>query len=179
MKILFFGLIVILVCVPSPIWHPVVAQNPNSSAPTRYSLRTIGPYNISRIGYESLPVQVLGAGGGKLAPNAKFKIQVSMLKNGTQKNIKAVKISCFIFGSNDRDKVVETRQTSLIPVDLPAFETRKVEILVGYVDDIPLLRYAPGKEFHLELAVTEVHYDDGTIWQAVDLPQKLTPDDPF
>jgi hypothetical protein len=122
---------------------------------------------------------VLGAGGGKLAPNAKFKIQVSMLKNGTQKNIKAVKISCFIFGSNDRDKVVETRQTSLIPVDLLAFETRKVEVLVGYVDDIPLLRYVPGKEFHLELAVTEVHYDDGTIWQAVDLPQKLTPDDPF
>lgn len=60
-------------------------------------------------------------------------------------------------------------------MELSAFEQRKVEILVGYVDDIPLLSYKPDEQFHLEVAVTEVHYDDGSVWQATDLPQKLTP----
>ena len=173
MKLVPLSLIVILACLPSAISRQVIVQYPDSQAPTRFSLRTMSQYNPSRIGYESLPVQILSAGGGKLGPREKFRILVSLLKNQTEKNIKAVRFSCFIFKFSDWDEVIETRQTALIPADLFAFEQRKVDILVGYVDDIPLLSYKPGEEFHMEVAVTEVHYDDGSTWQATDLPQKL------
>lgn len=175
MKILRFGLVLILAWVASSILHPAVAQNSDSQAPTRFSLRTILPYNPARIGYDLLPVKIVGCGGGKLGPREKFKILASMLRNETQKNIKAVKISSFVFRYFEWDDVLETRQTSLIPIELLASETRRVEALVGYVDDIPLLSYKPGEEFHMELAVTEVHYEDGSIWQATDLPQKVDP----
>ena len=64
------------------------------------------------------------------------------------------------------------QQTNLMPLDLAAFEQRKVDLVIGYVEEIPLLAYQPGEEFHLEFAVTEVHYDDGSIWQGTDLPQR-------
>jgi hypothetical protein len=174
MSILPFALIFILASLPSSIFHSAEGQTPDPQAP-RFSLRTLIPYNPSRIGYESLPVKVVGAGGGKLGAREKFKILVSGLRNSTPKNVRAIKISCFIFKFGAWDEVLESRQTSLIPLDLPPFEQRKVEVLVGYVDDIPVLAYKPGQEFHLEVAVTEVHYDDGSIWLATDLPQKLTP----
>lgn len=55
---LTLALIVILAWLPSSISRPVVAHNQDSQAPTRFSLRTLAPYLPSRIGYESLPVQV-------------------------------------------------------------------------------------------------------------------------
>jgi hypothetical protein len=175
MRVLQSGLIVIVAWLASSLSPQIIAQNPDPQTPTRFSLRTLAPYLPSRIGYESLPVQIGGAGGGKLGPNEKFKILVSLLKNRTGKNIKAVKFSCFIYKFNDWDNVLENRQSSLIPVELFALEQRKVDILVGYVDEIPLLSYKPGEEFHMEIAVTEVYYDDGSVWQAIDLPQKLNP----
>jgi hypothetical protein len=175
MKIFRLSLIVIVAWFAPSFSPQVIAQNPDLQTPTRFSLRTLAPYLPSRIGYDSLPVQIGSAGGGKLGPNEKFKIMVSLLKNRTEKNIKAVKFSCFIFRSGDLDHVVETTQSSLILVELLAFERRKVDILIGYVDEIPLLIYKPGQEFHMEIAVTEAHYDDGSIWQATDLPQKLDP----
>ena len=162
---------------PSTASQSSTGQTANSQSPTRYSLRTILPYGFSRAGSESLPVQVVSAGGGKLGPREKFKILVSMLRNTSAKNVTAVKVSCFIFKSSDWDKLLASTQTSPIPVNLPAFEQRRVQILAGYVDDIPLLAYKAGEEFHLEVAVTEVHYDDGSIWQATDLPQKRIPSD--
>ena len=172
MKKMFLGLILILACLPTSTSQRVVAQNPDSQTPIRYSLRTLTPYNFSRIGYESLPVRVVGAGGGKLGPNEKFRLRVSLIRNYTGKSVVAVKITSFIFKFDDQDELVETRQTALIPLGLLAGQSRTVDILVGFVDDIPLLCNNPGHEFSLEMAVTEVHYDDGTIWQATDLPQK-------
>ena len=150
-----------------------VAQHAQSQRPARYSRLTFSPYHHLRIGYESLPVRVVGARGGKLSANEKFKIEVSGLRNETPKNVTAVKFNCFIFNRKDLNKVLETEQTSLIPLDLPALDQRNFEIFILYVDDIPLLEYKPGEEFHLEVAVAEVHYDDGSIWQAKNLPGKL------
>lgn len=171
---LALSLIVILACWTSLVGRRTTGQDLDSQSPTRFSLRTLSQYNPARIGYESLPVDILSAGGGKLGPRAKFRIVVSLLKNRTQKNIQAIKFSCFIFRFIDWDEVVETRQYALVPIELGAYEKRKVDILVGYVDDIPLLSYKPGEEFHMEVAVTEVDYDDGSIWRATDLPQKLS-----
>lgn len=173
MNILALVLIVVVAWLPSSTSHSAVSQTAVSHYPTRFSLRTFLPYGLSRTGSEFLPVRVVGAGGGKLGPREKFKILVSMLRNGTPKNVKAIKLSCFIFKSSDWNELLERTQTSLIPIELAALEQRRVEILAGYVDDIPLLAYKPGQEYHLEVAVTEVHYDDGSIWQATDLPQKL------
>jgi hypothetical protein len=174
MKFLLLALLLLPASIVSPAL-PVFPQIPNPQTTSRYSLRTISPYDPLRIGYESLPVQVIGAGGGKLGPGEKFRIHIATLKNGTQKDVRAVRISIFIFRSDDLDNVVETRRTSLIALSLSAFQTRKVDILAGYADDIPLLIDRPGENFQMELAVTEVHYQDGSIWQGTDLPQKLNP----
>lgn len=171
---LALSLIVILAWWPSSIARRTTVQDQDSQSPTRFSLRTLSQYNPARIGYEFLPVEILSAGGGKLGPRAKFRILVSLIRNRTEKNIQAIKFSCFIFKFIDWDEVVETRQSALIPVELRAYEKRKVDILVGYVDDIPLLSYKPGEEFHMEVAVTEIQYDDESIWRATDLPQKLS-----
>lgn len=171
MKILFSGLIVILASLNTSTWQPILGQNPDSE-PTRFSLRTLAPYNSYRIGYESLPVRVLGGGGGKLGRREKFRLHVSMIRNYTRKKVVAVKFTFFVFKFSDWDELVGVQQTDLMPLELAGSEQRKVDLLIGYVDDIPLLAYQPGAEFHLEFAVTEVHYDDGSVWQATDLPQK-------
>jgi len=150
-----------------------IAQTPQS--PKRFSRLALTPYNPKRIAYESLPVRVIGVGGGKLGPNEKFEIFASRLKNEGSKSVKATRFSYYIFKSDNLDDAIYTGQTGLIALDLPAFEQRKVGIHVVVVDDIPSLEYKQGEEFRLEIAVTEVHYDDGSIWQAKDLPQKLIP----
>ena len=171
MKVLYSGFILFLATVTILTSPTVLAQSPEEQ-PTRFSLRTLAPYNSYRIGYETLPVRVLGGGGGKLGPREKFRLQVSILRNYTPKKVVAVKFTLFVFKFRDMDELVGVQQTELVPVELAGYEQRKVDLLIGYVDDIPLLAYKPGEEFHVEIAVTEVHYDDGSIWQATDLPQK-------
>jgi len=121
------------------------------------------------------PVQMLRLGGGKLGPNEKLKIGVSRLRNKTEKNVRAVKFKAFIFNRKDLDEAVETVLTPVIALDVPALTQRECDILILYADDIPLLAYKPGEEYRLEVTVTEVHYDDGTIWEAKNLPGKLDP----
>lgn len=171
MKHPLVGLLVALTLYPILISPPSLAGIPRSQA--RYSLRTLTPYNPKRVGYESLPVKVIGAGGGKLGPNEKFKIFASGLKNEASKNVKAARFSYYIFKSDNLDDAIDSGQTDLIALDLPAFEQRRERIHVVDVDDIPSLAYKQGEEFHLEVAVTEVHYDDGSIWQSTDLPGKM------
>jgi hypothetical protein len=49
-----------------------------------------------------------------------------------------------------------------------------VEFLVTNVEDIPILRDSnPRGTFHLEVAATAVHYEDGSVWLAKDLPGSL------
>jgi hypothetical protein len=171
MKTLFLGTLVTLAFLTASTSHPVLAQVPEGQ-PTRFSLRTLAPYNSYRIGYETLPVRILGGGGGKLGLREKFRLHVSMIGNYTPKKVVAVKFTFFVFKFSDWDELVGVQQTDLMPLELSGFERKQFYLVVGYVDDIPLLAYKPGVEFHMEMAVTEVHYDDGYIWQATDLPQK-------
>jgi len=49
-----------------------------------------------------------------------------------------------------------------------------VEVLVTNVEDIPILRdNNPIGMFHLEVAASEVHYEDGSVWLAKDFPVSL------
>jgi hypothetical protein len=71
---------------------------------------------------------------------------------------------------------LETLRSPLIELDVPAHMRRECDILILYADDIPLLlAYKPGDEFRLEVAVAQVSYDDGTSWEAKNLPGNLDP----
>ncbi|HKP46012.1 MAG TPA: hypothetical protein VJT50_05380 [Pyrinomonadaceae bacterium] len=171
MKTLLSGLVLFLAVLTSSTSQSLQAQSLEDQ-PTRFSLRTLAPYNSYRNGYETLPVRVLGGGGGKLGAREKFRIHISMIGNYTSKKVVAVKFSFLIFKFSDWDALVGMQQTDLVSIELAPFERRQLDLVIGYVDDIPLLSYKPEAQFHMELAVTEVHYDDGSIWQGTDLPQK-------
>ena len=133
-------------------------------------------YHHWRAGYESLPVRVVNISGGKLGPCEKFKILVSSLENRSPKAVKAVKFNWYIFNVKDLNKVVATEQTALVTVDLAPHEQRDFDLLIVYLDDIPLLRDEnPNEEFRLEVAVTEIHYDDGSVWEGKNLPESIDP----
>jgi len=166
------GILVLAVCAAPLLETQAYAQ---SETPVRYGEISYTPYHPFRLGYESLPVKVVGVGGGRLGPNERFRIFASCLKNATAKSVTAVKFSYFVFGAKGLGEVLEKGDTALIAIDLRALETRKVEIQVVYTDEILLFRNKPGEKYRIELAVTEVHYDDGSTWQGTDLPQKFDP----
>lgn len=151
---------------------PLVAANAQSQTPYKNSPFRLTTYSKLRTGFES-PVEISQLRGGKAGPNEKLAVEVMQLKNEAAKNIRAIKFQTFIFDSNDLNVALERVQTSIFTLDIPALEGRKCQILILNVDDIPLLAYKPGQEFRLEVAVAEVHYDDGSIWQATALPGKL------
>lgn len=133
-------------------------------------------YHHWRAGYESLPLQVVNVSGGRLGPCEKFKIMVTALDNRSPKAVKAVKFNWYIFNAKDLDKVVATERTALVEVNLAPGEKRAFDILVVNLDDIPLLRDEnPSEEFRLEVAATEVHYDDGSVWEGKNLPERMDP----
>ncbi|HYG82426.1 MAG TPA: hypothetical protein VD861_18665, partial [Pyrinomonadaceae bacterium] len=82
----------------------------------------------------------------------------------------------YIFNAKDLNEVVTTEQTALVEVNLAPHEQRDFDILIVNLDDIPLLRDEnPGEEFRLEVAATEVHYDDGSVWEGKNLPERMDP----
>jgi hypothetical protein len=132
-------------------------------------------YLEARLGYQSLPVRVVSAGGGKLGAKEPFKVFASALKNATEKKVAAVRVSYFIFKTRDLTEVLEKGETDLIHIELNANETSKVRIDVLNFEDSPLLKNKWEDEYRIEVAVTEVRYDDGTIWRGTELPQKIDP----
>jgi hypothetical protein len=159
--------------ISSLVLIPILAGVAQTQTLPKYSPFGYTFYSESRVGYEAPPLQMLRVGGGKRGPNEKLKIGVSLLLNETEKNVKAVKFKAFIFDRKELDEALETVETGVVELDVPAGARRECDILILYADDIPLLSYKPGKEFILEVAVAEVHYDDGTIWEAKNLPGKI------
>ena len=150
------------------------ASSTNSAIQTRNWGASFGRYNTARAGYSSLPVQVISAPGGKLGPNEKFRIYVTKLKNNTSKALSAVKFSWYLFGSYDLNKLVDTGQTSSFEVSMKPRAELESEFLVTNLEDIPILRDKnPTGTYHLEVAVSEVRYEDGSVWLAKDLPGHL------
>jgi hypothetical protein len=133
-----------------------------------------GRYNKSRAGYSELPVQVISLPGGKRGPTEKFKIWVSRLKNNTSKATSAVRFNWYLFDSYDLNRLVQTAKSPLYELSMDPRAEVEVELLVTNVEDIPILRDTnPTGTFHLEVTATEVHYKDGSVWLAKDLPGSL------
>jgi len=173
MKRLSFGLMIMLAACCAPL----LERDAQAQAETRfnYGRLSLTMYLEWRLGYQSLPVRVVGAGGGKLGANEPFKILATALKNATAKNVTAVKVSYFIFKTRDLAEVMDKGETALIQIDLHANETRRVWIHVHNFEDSPLFKNTSGDEYRIEVAVTEVHYIDGTIWRGTELPQQIDP----
>ena len=155
-----------------------ITSQTNSSSELAIQARnwglSFGRYNTSRAGYEELQVQVISAPGGKLGPTEKFKIYVSRIKSNTSKAISAVRFNWYLFDSYDLNRLVQTAKTPLYELSMNPREEVVVELFVTNVEDIPILRDSnPIGTFHLEVAATEVHYEDGSVWLAKDLPGSL------
>jgi hypothetical protein len=98
---------------------------------------------------------------------------VTRLNNRLPKAVTAVKFNWYLFAIKDLDKVVETEQTPLVNVYLAPHEKQDLKIFIVNVEDIPILEDMNlAEQFQLEVAVTEIHYEDGTVWEAKDLPAK-------
>jgi hypothetical protein len=156
-------------------WPTAITEAQDTTMPPGWGL-AVAPYNSYRVEYESLPVQVLGIRAGGPNPTDKFKLQVTVLKNQTQKSIKAIKLSWFVFNSKDLDVVLDSQQTGVIELSLLPLQQARFEIFVAYMNQIPSIRDLGSRErLKLEVAVTQVYYSDGSVWQATDLPRKLDP----
>lgn len=154
----------------------VQAQDAQRISPPRNWGLTFTMYSPFREGYDSLPVTVAGLSGGKLSPHEKFKIFVSALANRSRKPVTNAEFTWYLFDNNDLDKAVASGKTGLIDVALAPNEQRKCEIIVLYIEDIPLLRdQNPQGVFRLEVGVTKVTYSDGSTWEAADMPGKVDP----
>jgi hypothetical protein len=168
--------ILALACALTLDASPAVAQTSQCQRPQQNWGLAFLRYHHWRAGYESLPLQVVNVSGGRLGPCEKFKILVTGLNNRSPKAVKSVKFNWYIFNAKDLNKVVATEQTALVEVNLAPHEQRDSDILIVNLDDIPLLRDEnPGEEFRLEVAATEVHYDDGSVWEGKNLPERMDP----
>jgi hypothetical protein len=135
---------------------------------------SFGIYNPSRSNARDLPVQVFGFAGGKLGPNEKTKFLVTKLKNNTNKRVKGIRFTWFVFDAFNLDEMIQSGQTGRVDHEFEANTLRNVEIHVFDLEDIPLFRDGnPQGAFHLEVAATEVFYEDGSSWTAESMPGKV------
>jgi hypothetical protein len=143
--------------------------------PFNYARLSLTFYSESRQGYKTLPVRVVGASAGRLNASQPFKVFAAALQNDTAKSVSKVKLSYFVFRAGDLGEVLEKGETPLIKIDLHAHQTRNVKIHVFDFEDCWLFKDTSEDHYRIELAVTEVHYADGSIWRGTDLPRKLDP----
>lgn len=150
-----------------------------------------------RKGYDTLPVQVTivtPAGGQELLKRGIFIKQVG-IKNSSGRAVTAVKLSWYFYRWEEPDEILQTGQTPLI--ELGRIDNNEkcdigiipLDVLPGRfagakqcIIDSPILTYAMIEEVMkkgkfsdrevVEVVVSEVHFEDGTIWEGKDLPQK-------
>lgn len=130
--------------------------------------------SYARPGYKSIPVEIVRFQSEPL-PDKKYLLKVVELRNRSSKAVRAVKFSWYLFNKKDLNEVLQTEQTPLVNLDgLAPHRRLEVNIPLLRPDQISYLRQdtATG-EFRLEIAVTEIQYDDGSVWEAKNLPGKV------
>lgn len=168
---LSFYLVLVALLVSTAV---VRAQDTQRISPPRNWGLSFTMYSPFREGFDSLPVTVASLRGGKLSPHEKFKIEVTALSNRSGKSVTSAEFTWYLFENDDLDKAVDSGQTGFIDVALLPNEERKCEIIVLYIEDIPLLRDKnPPGVFRLEAGVTKVTYSDGSTWKAAAMPGKV------
>lgn len=171
MKFLVTILLLSFECIsPLSIPNPV-RTHPNSFTHWRLGFR---PYSQFRVGYDSLPVHVIGVRGGGPKPEDRFKVEAIILKNQTAKRVNAVRLTWYLFNTVDLNVALDSRQGDSAKVNLRPMDRGDFEIFVVYANEIPLFKtMGSNDDLVLEVAVTEVQYDDGSVWQAKGLPQNI------
>jgi hypothetical protein len=160
----------------APVPNPNTVRSAPPARPMSYWRLALAPYSQFRVDYDLLPVQVVGIRGGGPRPEDSFKVEATRLKNQTAKTIKSVRVTWYLFNAGDLNVALDSRQTDIVKLELKPFELADFEVFVVYANEIPLFKASDkAEDFRLEVAVTEVHYDDGSIWQVTDLPKKLDP----
>jgi hypothetical protein len=159
------------------VWLLFIANpsglHPERVAPANFQL-AFAPYSQFREGYDQLPVHVAGIRGGGPNEDDRFKVVATRLKNETAKAVTAVRLSWYLFDASDRDSCVDRGFTALAKVDLKPNAEDDFAIFVVKVNEIPWFKmHEVGTNLLLEVAVTEVQYDDGGSWSVTGLPRKL------
>lgn len=123
-------------------------------------------YSPCRLDYYDIPV-ALRVSGGKLGPREKTKMFVSGIANRANEPIKAVSFNYYLFNNENLDRSVANGPTELMDVSIDSNASRDVNLLVVYLEEIPLLRdQNPRGHFHLEVGIDRIVYADGSAWQA-------------
>ncbi|HVG32093.1 MAG TPA: hypothetical protein VM911_03405 [Pyrinomonadaceae bacterium] len=128
----------------------------------------------ARPGYKSIPVEIIRFQSEPL-PEKKYLIKVAELKNRSSKAVRAVKFSWYLYNKKNLNEVLQTEQTPLVNLYRLAPRSKlEVSIPLLRPDQIQYLRQdvATG-EFSLEIAVTEIQYEDGSVWEAKNLPSNV------
>ncbi|HEX8145109.1 MAG TPA: hypothetical protein VF553_21265 [Pyrinomonadaceae bacterium] len=125
----------------------------------------------ARPGHKSIPVEILRFKSEPL-PDRKYLIKVAELRNRSSKAVRALKFSWFLFNKKNLNEVLQTEQTPLFEIGrLRARSKLVVGIAILRPDEISYLKQETATgEFTLEIAVTEIHYEDGSVWEAKNLP---------
>ena len=173
MKFLLTILLLGVSCLSSLSLRNLTGTQPNTTPNWRFAF---SPYSQLRAGYESLPVQVIGVRGGGPKPDDKFKVDATRLKNQTAKTVNAIRLTWYLFNAADLNVALDSQQGDSARVTLKPMDRGDFEVFVVYVNEIPLVKtMGLNDDLRLEVAVTEVQYDDGSVWQAKDLPQNIDP----
>jgi hypothetical protein len=82
-----------------------------------------------------------------------------------RQNIKAAKYTWYLFNLGDLTRAVASDHTELITVNVDANAEQSESVQIVELESIPLLRNS-SEQFELEVAITEIRYDEGSIWKA-------------
>jgi hypothetical protein len=155
--------------VPSPS-----AQTPNniSQLPTGKWVLAHHPY--SRPGYEKMPMVITSVKGDATKG---LEISVTELRNQTSKSVKTYKLSWYLYRTDDPNLILLKGDTPFVyPGKLAANERRQVDIpVVAFIDIYkPLMKNGSlTGNFVIDVAVTEVQFNDGTTWKGEGIPAEL------
>ena len=139
----------------------VIGQSTQPKLPQGKWTLSAGSY--SGTDYKNMPVDVFSVTTD--ATKGLSIVSVS-LQNRTSKDVSAVKLRWYL-KDNDQKQVLQEGDTPLIDIDIPAMKTQTLSYPVVSFARIhrPFLRGITLQgNYRIEIAVSEVHYADGSIW---------------
>lgn len=138
--------------------------NANAERPGRAEW-WVGYRSYKGQGYDSIPVRVLS-----VTSKAKQGVTRVGVKNNSEKRVTAVKLNWFLSSEHNLGVVLQRGETPLVapPNGLQPGEKREVSFPVVDFEKVykPLLRGdSVSGQFRVQIAVSEILYEDGTTWR--------------
>jgi len=134
---------------------------------------TLTHHSYSRPGYEAMPIVVTSVKGDATKGLA---ITVVGLKNQSAKPVDTYKVTWYLYEKENPNRILQKGETPFVyPGSLAANEQSEVDIpVVSFINICkPLVKNGSLKgNFAIDVAVTEVRFDDGTTWKGKGMPAK-------